>query len=141
MAGVRRIKMRKIIFPMFALLGIASCSIDEPFYIFNQSNGDVIIDVNGVSYKIKQGSTKKIIGLHHEGGAVTYSDGVSKSYDGSLKALLKDWKSLRGKYICDGFWSAEFHVHIVAGEALELLPCSQENSPLVLESDNAQQVN
>ena len=83
-------------FTMLALLGIASCSVNEPFYIFNQSNGDVIIDVNGVSYQIKQGSTKKIRGLHHEGGVVTYSHGVSKSYDEFLKALLKDWESLRG---------------------------------------------
>lgn len=128
--------MRYLVLVIIMSISLVSCSVNEPFYIFNSSSGDVIVEVNGISYEIERGGTRKIRGLHYEGGTITFSSGTERSYDKSLKALLTDWKSLRGTYICDGFFSAEFRIYILANESLELQACSDESSPLVLKPDN-----
>lgn len=50
---------------------------------------------------------------------------------------LEDWPSVREKYICDGSWSAEFHLVITNKGVLELRPCSDEIGPMGLMPDSA----
>jgi len=122
---------------IFVSLSLTSCLVIEPFAFLNSTNGIVIIETENRSYSIEPNKTKKIKGLHYSGGSITYSSGSKKTYHDSLKGLHSNWETLRGKYICDGFWSAEFHVVITTSETLLLQPCSDEEKSLVLEPDNA----
>ena len=129
----------KILLPITSILifSLSSCHVVEPFYIFNNTDGIILVESSSTTRSIDKGDTEKIRGLHHAGGSITFSNGTRNTYDDSLKGLLADWKLLRGEYICDGFWGAKFYVTVTSQQILELQPCSQDNEPIVLVPDNA----
>lgn len=119
------------------LISMVSCSVDEPFYIYNATEGAVVVEVGGASHSVERNATRKIRGLHYEGATITFGDGSKVSYEKSLKGLLENWSSLRKRYICDGFWSAEFHLVITRRRVLELRSCSEGGGPMELRPDSA----